>query len=137
MLLGLNKILTEAEVAEIRAIAKKGSFVGSEAFERGLARAGVIKIEELVKEDPGKARVNEIVLDALYRSETFRTAAIPKHIHTPLLSRYKRGMFFAPHVDNPIMEWREPFRIDMSITIFLNPPETYEGGELTLETGYG
>ncbi len=35
------------------------------------------------------------------------------------------------------MEWREPFRIDMSLTIFLNPPETYEGGELTLETGYG
>ena len=137
MLLGLNNILTEAEVAEVRGIAKKGSFVGAETFEPGLTRVGVIKIEELAKGDPGKARVNEIVLDALYRNETFRTAAIPKHIHTPLLSRYKQGMFFGPHVDNPIMEWREPFRIDMSMTIFLNPPETYEGGELTLETGYG
>ncbi len=78
MLLGLNKILTEAEVAEVRGIAKKGSFVGAETFEPGLTRVGVIKIEELAKEDPGKARVNEIVLDALYRNETFRTAGLTR-----------------------------------------------------------
>ena len=77
------------------------------------------------------------VLGALERNETFRTAALPKTIQRPILSKYETGMFYGTHIDNPIQRSPEVMRLDMSITIFLNDPGSYGGGELVLDTGYG
>ncbi len=75
----------------------------------------------------------------MQRNETFRFFAWPLRMNTPLISRYVPGMEYGSHLDNPIMFHRnnEPLRTDLSITVFLSDPESYDGGELSLETQFG
>ena len=79
----------------------------------------------------------KVFIAALERNETFRTAAIPKSYVRPVLSRYGPGMSYGTHIDNPIRRRPAPMRLDLSITVFLNDPDTYVGGELVVETPYG
>src|SRR5215468_11007608 len=85
---------------------------------------------------PDKERLDQIVLEALRRNQTFEIAARPKKIIAPIYSRYTQGMHYGSHLDNAIMD-RERLRIDLSLTLFLSAPDTYDGGELVIETEYG
>lgn len=61
-----------------------------------------------------------------------RLYARPQRIASPLLSRYRVGMRYGRHVDDALMG--EPaLRTDLAFTLFLSPPEDYDGGELVLE----
>lgn len=75
------------------------------------------------------------VLEALGRSLIFQAAALPQAIFPPLFSRYTPGHDFGSHVDNA---WRPlpgggRIRTDLSATLFLSEPDSYDGGELVIE----
>ena len=79
------------------------------------------------------------VLDALGRSALFVAAALPLKVFPPLFNRYGAGDAFGAHVDGAVRHRRgSDFRIrtDLSATIFLSDPDSYDGGELVAE-GYG
>lgn len=63
-----------------------------------------------------------------------QAAAFPRHIHGILFSRSGVGEGCGRHVDNA---WMAGGRSDLSFTIWLSDPSSYEGGALTLETGDG
>ena len=63
-----------------------------------------------------------------------QAAAFPRQIHGILFSRTGIGEGYRRHVDNA---WMTDGRSDLSFTIWLSDPTSYEGGELTLETGDG
>lgn len=63
-----------------------------------------------------------------------QAAAFPRQIHGILFSRCGVGEGYGRHVDNA---WMAGGRSDLSFTIWLSDPASYEGGELTLETGDG
>ena len=57
-----------------------------------------------------------------------------------MFSRYGEGMRFGNHVDGAVRQipgTGQKMRTDLSATIFLAAPESYEGGELTVENDYG
>jgi PKHD-type hydroxylase len=83
---------------------------------------------------PASRAAGEIVLGCLGEHETFDLALQPKHIIAPIFSKYDAGMEYPDHVDSAIMDGH---RTDISVTLFLNEPETYEGGELVIDTGNG
>jgi PKHD-type hydroxylase len=79
-----------------------------------------------------------MILTELERHPLFLSAALPRHVFPPLFNRYAPGMSFGPHIDNAIRQIPgTPHRIrtDLSATIFLADPHTYEGGELIIQTG--
>ena len=81
-----------------------------------------------------------MILEALGRSPIFFASALPLKIYPPLFNRYGAGQLFDTHVDNAIRLKRgSDFRIrsDLSITVFLEAPEDYDGGELLIEDHYG
>ncbi len=90
---------------------------------------GDIRIEPLRK----------IVLDAFSRHSLFQFLALPKTLMPPLFNRYDVGMFYQDHVDFPLVAGPAggKMRADLSITLFVNRPDEYEGGELVIETPHG
>ena len=82
----------------------------------------------------------QIILDALGKSPLFIAAALPLKIFPPLFNSYAGGQAFGVHVDNAVrIQAGTGFRVrsDLSLTVFLEDPESYEGGELTVETNFG
>jgi PKHD-type hydroxylase len=71
---------------------------------------------------------------ALLHHEVFLAAARPKRLVRLLISRYEPGMTYGTHVDDALMEGA---RTDLSFTLFLSDPATYEGGALVIEDTYG
>lgn len=79
----------------------------------------------------GALRKIEGVLRA---NEVFVAAARPKAFARLLISRYEPGMAYGTHVDDALMDG---VRTDLSFTLFLSDPKTYQGGALIVEDTYG
>ncbi len=77
------------------------------------------------------------MLAALKRNDAFRDATYPNQLHGLMLARYREGMGYGPHVDAPLMGEFPVYRSDLSLTLFLNEPADYDGGELEIQTGAG
>lgn len=90
--------------------------------------------EDAPPDDPRVIEMRDLVRAALMRSSAFVTAARPKAFIGPGFIRYAEGKFFGNHVDDPIMGG---IRTDLSVTVFLTPPESYEGGNMVIETASG
>lgn len=138
MLLRIPRLLSAEEVAGLRDVAARGDFVD------GSSRAGqgvrsIKSNEQLAYTRDQVRQVNDIMRQAMERSRRLQFFAWPRQINTPIISRYTPGMEYGSHVDNPILFRRdgEPLRSDLSMTVFLSPAESYDGGELELETPFG
>jgi PKHD-type hydroxylase len=93
--------------------------------------------QQLPEDSEISLRLGAEVLAALGRSLLFQSAALPRDIFPPLFNRYAGGQSFGVHVDNairPALDGRR-IRTDLSATLFLSPPDSYDGGELVIEDG--
>lgn len=83
-------------------------------------------------------RLNNLVMGKLVRNPDYIAAAFAARIAAPIYAKYTPGMYYGNHVDDPVMgPPGQRYRSDISITIFLNDPEDYEGGELVITTTFG
>jgi PKHD-type hydroxylase len=64
----------------------------------------------------------------------FALAIRPKTILGPLFSRYEPGHAYGAHVDDALMGG---VRADVSFTLFLSAPDSYDGGELIIDSAAG
>jgi PKHD-type hydroxylase len=102
-------------------------------FEDGARTAGrtARAVKENLQAAPGAA--SEAVLtklrNALAAHPAFQALALPKSFGRMMISRTEGGGHYGDHVDNALMG---ESRADLSFTLFLAPPETYQGGELTI-----
>jgi PKHD-type hydroxylase len=83
--------------------------------------------------------LGQIIQRALAGSASFTTATLPLRVMPPMFNRYDVGMTFGAHVDNSIRALPSGLRVrtDVSSTLFLTPPEDYDGGELVVHDTYG
>src|SRR4051794_27781192 len=138
MLLHIPAILTAEQVVSIRSRIDVADWTdGSVTAGHQSARA---KYNQQLPEDSATAREagDEIGL-ALGRSSLFFSAALPRQLYPPLFNRYTTAMNFGNHVDGAIRVHPSGRRIrtDISATLFLTPPDEYDGGELLVEDTYG
>ena len=83
-------------------------------------------------------RLNNLVMGKLVRHPTYIAAAFASRIAAPYYAKYSAGMYYGDHVDDPVMgPPNQRYRSDISLTIFLNEPNEYDGGELVINTSYG
>lgn len=139
MLIAVPDLLSAAEVAEVRAIVDGGEWIDGNATSG--AQSALAKRNEQLPEDSLAARqAGGLVLDALAASPLFVAAALPLKVFPPLFNRYADAQAFDTHVDNAIRIRRgSDFRIrsDLSATLFLADPDSYDGGELVIEDRFG
>lgn len=81
--------------------------------------------------------LQEIINQALEQEALFQSAIKPKKIRPILFSRYQPGMYYDYHIDNVIMGEEDRMRSDVSLTLFLSDPNSYEGGELVIDHSLG
>jgi PKHD-type hydroxylase len=96
--------------------------------------------QQLTEGSPLAVELGNIVLAALERNPLFISAALPSRIYPPMFNRYQEGMHFGSHVDGSIRllpGTGDKIRTDLSATLFLASPESYDGGELLIEDTYG
>ena len=86
--------------------------------------------QQLDRKHPMAAPLIDQVRTAAMKHPLFQAAARPKQIHTIRLNRYSSGMFYGRHTDNALMNGA---RSDLSFTLFLSDPDSYEGGKLVVE----
>lgn len=95
---------------------------------------------QLPEEHPLALELREKIVDALGNNLLFMGAALPLRVFPPLFNRYDGGQSFGTHVDNAVRQISgtpQRIRTDLSATLFLTPPEDYDGGELVIEDTYG
>lgn len=133
MPLCIANVLTGDALASMRAEIAAAEFVdGRETAGRS---ARLVKANEQLRgDDPRYADVHRRALLAVTQNPTFRRATMVKTIRSIMISRYRVGMQYGRHVDNAIIG---EARSDLSFTLFLSDPATYDGGELVLEEGSG
>jgi PKHD-type hydroxylase len=83
-----------------------------------------------------RAKISNKIAAAMRRNQMFLWLAMPKEIGPFHLTRYEETHTYGDHVDNSIMGLQagNPMRADISMTIFLNEPEDYDGGELIMNS---
>ena len=138
MLLPLPGLIDEKELESIDRILADAPFVEG-AVTAGPAAASVKNNLQLDrKQTRDIAKLDAIIMDALSNNATFRAGAIPRRILPPYFSKYSEGMSYGSHVDNPIIsDGTTTVRTDLSITVFLSDPDSYDGGELMIKTETG
>lgn len=143
MLLTLPDILSSADIARARALLAHADWQDGRESAGPQART-VKNNQQLPHESPAAIAIRQMVLDGLNRSALFFSAALPLRIFTPRVNRYGGEMnTYGNHIDNAIRlkaadgGTTEYVRTDVSCTVFLNDPDEYDGGELTVSDTYG
>lgn len=139
MLIPIPDLLSSAEVARIRTLVDAADWVDGN-ITSGPQAALAKRNEQLPEESPAAREAGRMILDALGRSPLFVAAALPLKVFPPLFNRYAGGQNFGTHVDNAIRIQRgSEFRVrsDLSMTVFLEAPDAYAGGELLIEGLFG
>lgn len=139
MMLHIPDVLNAAQVAECRRILDAAEWVDGRVT-AGHQSAAAKDNMQVPAASPAARQAGELILSALSNSPLFISAALPLKVFPPLFNRYSGGQAFGNHVDNairPVPGTPVRVRTDLSATLFLSPPEDYDGGELTVDDTYG
>ena len=107
-------------------------------FEDGRATSGWSA--SLVKKNEQAAASGELdslrqdIASMILGDAIFQAAVRPKALTPLILARYGPGQTYGSHIDNALIS---DLRTDVSFTLFLTPPDEYEGGELVIESVRG
>ena len=139
MIVRVPGLLSQEQLAAARALLADAPW-GDGRATAGYQSAKVKTNLQLPEDCEESVKLRDIVLTALERNPLFIAAALPARVFPPLFNRYEPGMNFGAHVDNAVRQIANTprrIRTDISASLYLNPPEDYDGGELIIEDTYG
>ncbi|MGI1244604.1 PKHD-type hydroxylase YbiX [Raoultella ornithinolytica] len=138
MMYHIPAVLSPQEVDDFRAQLQQADWVDGRAT-TGDQGALVKKNQQVDTRSPLHGELQNRVLAALNRSSLFFAAALPKTLSSPLFNRYQQSETYGFHVDGAVRSQAQGgwMRTDLSATLFLSAPESYDGGELVVNDTYG
>ncbi len=136
MLTMIPDILTVEELKLVHRIIAKSAFVDGKLTAGNRAKR-VKSNAQLDKQTDEEKSLNDLIRNALRRNSTFNAVTFPNRIAVPIIGRYEPGMEYGFHIDDTVMNKKNPFRTDIATTVFLNDPTDYTGGSLVIDSPYG
>jgi len=139
VLITLDKVLSKAQVIEAKGMLEQADWVD------GKSTAGHLALDcknnlQLPSDSTEGHQLGDFILARLHDHPLFNSAALANKILPPMFNCYQSAGEFGNHIDNAIRfvpGSHVKIRTDISITVFLSEPESYEGGELIIEDTYG
>jgi len=127
----VENVLTREELAWAQQLVANGRFSDGRSSAGGTAGAAKQNQQLEMAPEIGQ-QLSGMVIGALQRSNRFYRIALPLEISTPMINRYAPGMCYGPHYDSPVFHAPNGSQVrgDLSVTLFISPPEEYDGGEL-------
>ena len=123
----LSDLFSSVEAEVISAAA------GELPFEDGARTAGAVargvKNNEQARDCAVTRAVIEKVMATLLAHPGFQAVAYPRQFARVIVSRTSGGGQYGDHVDNALIAGA---RADVSFTLFLSDPESYDGGQLVI-----
>ncbi|HEY0676021.1 MAG TPA: Fe2+-dependent dioxygenase [Immundisolibacter sp.] len=140
MLLTIPQVLDRETLLECRRLVTDADWVDGRGT-AGTQSSQVKNNRQLPEDAPAATQARALVLRALSAHALFFAAALPKRIYPPLFNRYEGAAnAFGSHIDNAIRTHpatARHVRSDLSATLFLSDPDSYDGGELVIEGSFG
>lgn len=131
MIVVARGVLSVAELDSLRELLAAARFSAGSGSARGQA-ASAKHVAQLERTGDAQREPGELIALALLRHPTVQAAVFPKSIRHATINRYDPGMEYGPHLDLPLMLGGATTRADVSATVFLCEPDSYDGGELSI-----
>jgi PKHD-type hydroxylase len=132
MILAVSDVLSKADVTALCNGLAHVPFVPGE--ETAGWSAQLVKSNLQASDTPEIEAMRSLLQGRLMAHPVFAIATRPKAIVGPLFSCYRPGHAYGAHVDNALIGG---LRTDVSFTLFLSDPASYDGGELIIDTPSG
>ena len=130
MFLKIENLLEPQEIAQLREIAAALTFVDGRVSN---PHTKVKNNRQADTSQPGAQEASRLIMGAFTRSQPFSDFTLAELVAPPLLTKYAPGMTYGEHIDAPeIVIGRQAICSDLSCTVFLNDPDSYDGGELDI-----
>ena len=137
MIVSIPNVLTAQELDALRAGLRNAAFVDGGTTAHGAAR-GVKNNQQVAPGSAHYEQLADIVRQAFLRNAMLQAALLPAVASRVIFNRYGQGMEYGAHVDAPIMGGvGNAMRTDIAITLFINDPRSYVGGELVAHASGG
>jgi len=136
MLLTIPHVIDPNQLGIMQQALKEAPFVDGK-LSAGKAAQQVKRNQEVDQASEMAQQLSQILMGNLHHNEIFKNAALPHRTATPYFAKYSKGMTYGDHIDDPVMGQEQRFRCDIACTIFMNDPDEYDGGELTIRTHFG
>lgn len=133
MIICIQQVLPFSGREQLLQLLEHASFVDGKTTAGWHARA-VKNNLQIARSQDALLSATDIVSQASMAHELFRAAARPKQLSPILFSKYLKGMHYGSHVDDAFMG---NLRSDLSYTLFLSDPSSYDGGELVIDQTQG
>lgn len=133
MFLEVPELLKPEEISRLRDLAGRLKFQDGRMSNPGNSTKDNLQAD---LNDPGYHESAQMMANALQRRQEVADFALPKVLAPPLMCRYDPRMKYGAHADTAyITTPGGRMRTDVSCTIFISDPSTYEGGELRIHLG--
>jgi PKHD-type hydroxylase len=137
MLIQIPGVFDQNKLENIRELLANTSFVDGRKT-AGIMAQRVKQNQEMQASRQQTEYLDQLIMGTLANNTTFRDAVLPHQVAQPVIARYTPGMSYGDHIDDPVMGGAGAhFRTDVAVTIFLNEPDQYDGGELIINTAFG
>jgi len=128
----IDNVLSAAELKTVSAALDKAQLGDGREIAGVAARQATRSHKAAVARSP--ETIKKLITERILGNDIFRLAVRPKSLSSLLLSRYDKGMSYCTHGDAALMHG---MRADVSFTLFLSDPKSYDGGALVLESAAG
>ena len=127
----INNFLTPDELRKLNNIYDTEAKFASGKY--GNEENALIKNNLVMQHDDAYYKCGDIIKNEMMLNSELTQYTSLKRTSDFTFTQYNEGHFYESHIDAYYME--NYVRTDMSCTIFLNEPEEYDGGELSINLG--
>ena len=127
-----HQLLNSEEIKTIRNFLDKEDLCWENGKKTAGTHASLVKNNlQLSRESEVSIKLSQLIRKKILSNQLIKSFTLTKKIHGIIFTKSLKEMQYGRHVDNPFMS---SGRSDLSFTISLTNKNTYEGGELSIET---
>lgn len=135
--LHIPSLLSEEILDQIQLLMNNANYIDGKATASMKAKEVKQNLQIDHSDQVNLPQLQNMVLQAMYTNLRFQQVVFPKITYPPVFSKYDEKMSYGWHTDGPIMGQQMPLRTDLAMTLFLSDPDSYEGGELEIQSPIG